>query len=243
MVREQETRMNETSAKFLPHGVEVTETSTRTGVKSTKLVDYNSFFEAVNKNIILQTGLIPPGTRYFSRYHGEVIALMEEAPRIEEMTFHDRRGDDKGNITARIPVPGILIGVRLNEGHGIVKANVWALKTAIKTIDDPIYHCPLGNTYMGRENQNFCWGTTTEMWKQIKEPHQLRSLMNIFYTSTFNSDLSPCYKTTADIESGKLETIGDLWRFIKNKEEFPTKLLMEAGTFQSAIKSMEGSRS
>jgi len=232
----------ETSARFLPHGVEVTQQHKESGVKSTKIVDYNSFFEAVNKNIVLQTGLLPLGCRDFSRADGHVIAMLEEPPRIENMEFHNRRSEGENIYKAKLPMPGILIGVKLQEGRGVTQASVWALKTPIKDLDDILYNCPLGNTYAGRGSGsgNFCWGNTTGIWKDIKHVHQLRSMVNIFYTSRFNSDLSPCFNIPASMADENIKSVLDLWKYLNGKKEFPTEILMEACTFKTAIQGMEG---
>lgn len=228
---------NELIVRFLPHAVEVNQEDSK-GIKKTKLVDYLNFFQTINRNIALTTGLMAPGIRYLSRSKGNTYILLEEPPSIRELRVRYSRRNDDGNIyRKKVPMPGLLFGIQIKEGEGLKNISVWALAKPIRELRDPVYCFPLGNSYGA--NGHFCWGSTIEHWNNIKEVFQVRSVLSFMINSIFNEDLGVKINIPEEFAGQLTSKIQDLYSFLANQDEFPAKLLSSCGTVKSCIDYLE----
>ena len=237
--------MKNLEAKFLLEVIELNYVDNKTQIKKTKYIDYESFFQAVNRQIRLKTDLMAPGVRYMSRKNGFTYALIEDCAGKREISFHIRKerrdgSEENKTIKAKLCMPPLLVAVKLKEGHGIQDTKVFALKEPIKSMDDPVYKFPFGNAY---DDGRFCWGTALSFLSKIKKISQLRSLFSVIYGYTFNDDLGVLFQPTEEMVKevkSEVDRTKQLWQYLKGKKEFPYECLIKTSTVDRVRQILEG---
>jgi len=130
----------------------------------------------------LDTGILPPATRYFSRGSGAVTMVLEVRPHVRPITTTN------GGEMAVVPFPALLFKLVLAENasaaYDVRSVRVVAYKDPALTPGSQLYRFPYGNVY---DDGRICWGSIGV--PQVKEIVNASAICELFLTSMFNGHL------------------------------------------------------
>lgn len=120
-----------------------------------------------------------------------------------------------------VPYPGLVF----IEAKGSL--TVFAVKGDQRpTLDTPLYQPPFWN--VSHHSGSVCTGNCKRPDKDASIPERIEVWKSVWFKSLFSHALSEQYGKT---------TLGELWQGLDNKNEFPEKILQDAGqTLRSVLK-------
>lgn len=195
-----------------------------------KNIGVNDFRTRISKTSSLDSGLLPPGTRYYKKSNRRELVVMESPEAIFDVTFQDNEDEEEEHF--RIPVPRSLWMIYLEEKNGkktYAEGFLFALREPLLSGNTMLYRFPFSNVL-----DWICWGDNKlPEWNSLIG---LYSLPSIFYSGKFNHDLDgDKYKPLiVDYEEIRGSTLS-LFRYLNGEKSFPYSCLKEDATFNNVL--------
>lgn len=184
-----------------------------------KTVMMNDLLTQLTARSKFETGLLPFGTKFFSGSAAKYSVLIEIPPRVRDMKLNTIESDGNEKITHKnIAFPACAFFIKV-ENKVPVKTLLFSLKNPIQTMADELFRFPFCNVY--NDDERICWGSA-ELPK-INKVFELSSVLNAFFTSTFNGDLGGLSRFTSP--NVKTTCFWSLIKYLEKKTEFETSLL------------------
>ena len=203
-------------------------TQVKRGKKNiTKNISINDFIDAFKGNIVLRTGIMSPGVKYYSKSGNKEIIVVESPPKMRKLKnvrFKSSRVD--------VPTPPTLFFFILVNGK-LSSSRCYCIKTPMISEDQPLYYFPLGNM-----SSTICWGGANRQMSQYKITlSNVNGLVEAFYSSSFNTDLDSGRRLTKNgrIAVGGGANSASLLRYLRGKKKFPMDFLLKAGESPKSI--------
>jgi len=245
--------------------IEITKSGARiesvslTGGKNVKTVAVADLASVFAKNTVLDTGLLPTldGVAYYGQHSDKELVVYTGAPRVRELTFHVRRGEerDRGQKTFQVPVPRtyLFMALQANRETGtkkIVGTNMYAASNVVRNKTSQLLAFPFCNVY---ENRNICWGANT--LSPIRELYGVQHYYDLFWSSPFNGDLErnivpqfhydPSNGQPVSRDTGRAKSVTDTlsyfqWANLAKASQFDASSLPAAGSFNEAVARIVG---
>ena len=139
-------------------------------------------------------------------------------------------------FAGNIPICKTLIYAKLNkETRGDLMSSAQIYFYGLKSdqdysIDKTVYNYPYLNVFT---QNNICWGSTKpSLGKNINDPLPVKNLLNLYFESNFNLDLSPRFNDTEVDKDSSLKKIKEenrtlkYLKTIKDEKTYPDKYLI-----------------
>lgn len=151
-------------------------------VRTVALSDWLETLAARNP---IQSGILPRGTRLFSRKDGQTIVVVEQEPAVRRVEWNLDKTE--GNFW-RLAFPYVEFVFTLVENGAIVQTEVFYRNSPIRSMDDELCWPNLGNIYSN--NCRICTDGM-EMDGNLALPlaTRLENFITAFWASRFNGDL------------------------------------------------------
>ena len=197
-----------------------------------KNISVKELIGALSCDVVFRTGIMSPGIRYYSRRGDREFIVVETPPKIRQI--RNERFKD-GRVT--VPTPPTVFFFILRGGR-LMSSKCYCIKKPLSKNNQTLYHFPLGNMSRGE----ICWGgARKQIAKYDLTLSNINTLVEVFYSSSFNNDLS----MQLSIEGRRIvgcESPAAVLRYLEGKKEFPMKILhKEMTTARGIISSFERS--
>lgn len=195
--------------------------------KKVKTVSLEDLIGSLSQNHDVEIGPLPLGVRYFKGGKMDYTIAIEMPPMVDKSKVSMRSNTRSGRSrkTWKLPFPISLFIFRV-VGKKVLWTRLCALKRPFFTFEDIAYRFPYGNVY---SHFGVCWGGVKKLGlSSINSYNDLTTIINAFYTTGFNGDLTNdpfCYNTT--------KYGNNFWAFVeemKNKSAFPADALVATKT-------------
>ena len=196
------------------------------GTMRKKHVNFEDIQEIFQKNITINTGILPKDCVFFEQSDGKTVVILQKDPQIYNIKYH-KRGDSEVN-TFKIPMPYCFFGLVIADKK-IQKSLLVCSKMPLLKMDCEIFQFPLGNVFTDTGEWKICWGRTA--MPNIPSPRFAAGIPNLFFSSPFNEDL------TGNTFVGYSEGY-DMNAFLEDlngAEFFPIEKLKPLGTFRDLL--------
>lgn len=206
------------------------------GVIKEKCIHTDDLSAILAKQHTMNTGILPPNTRYFQGNNTNYIIAIEAPAKMRRFLLHSNTqqremGDKYKPKQLNIPFPHCLFTFKISNK---ILSDTWVhcLESRLLSPNDILKTFPFGNVY---DNGSVCWGQIA--YNDINSPIDLIAKISMFFDAPFNGDLTD--RSTFNKKDG-LNNFWELVDYLKDKEKFPTNLLKNYKTFQQHIKSLGG---
>lgn len=199
------------------------------GASIGKLVDPEDFGLALARQTRLDTGLLPPNTRYYSRTDSREILVFELPPVIKTLTFTPAQ-------QFQVPLPRLvfILDIAVNSTvKSLVNTFVFSLKLPLLEPATMLYRFPFGNVY---GDGHICWGSVRI--PPYKSLISFSAVSELMLSSVFNGDLDrDRYHAFTDEENNiSVSTGARLMRYLNGKNDFPVDILVEENSFEELLR-------
>lgn len=195
-----------------------------------KIVDLDDFALTLAKQVKVDTGLLPHGTRFY-RKSGKVEYLVLEVP------FHIRDFFTKDDHSYIVPMPPTLHILRLDLSEGDVrtlsKSMCFSIKEPVTSLNSLLYTFPYGNV---SGSGDVCWGGVRV--PSFASLSQFQVVPELLFSSKFNGDLDfgTFQSFTTPAPESKIITRGSqLAVHLHKVPQFPRHILTQSLTLAQAI--------
>ena len=214
-----------------PVTVELKEDSIKVSFKEggrnvTKSVAAEDFIAAIQKDIVLRTGIQARGVREYLISGHKMVITLEVPPRVRKIKFHDK--ETRTSHEYKIPFPSLAFIFEMHHGH-LHQSWCFATKEPLWKPSVELFLFPYGNVH---PDGKICWGHGICNPDQEYSAANVSSLVDAFIKATFNTDLS------RDIflpPSPKITTTHQLIKSLNETLEFPFDILKAISSYETKI--------
>ena len=195
------------------------------GFISNKVVSLDDFANAFSmSNESLDLPLFPKGFRkYKTRGERTLVAFEVPATIINEVYWRNSEGETE--TYNNIPIPNsvwlVSLNILPNKKYSINKVNVVATNfLGLVSEDSPMYYWPFPNHTI---SYGVCWGNDPN-YSNLKDGcflNELHSLVNIYFSAAFNSDLGYRF-----LDPDSEFSSGNIFQCMEGKTNFADKYLV-----------------
>lgn len=149
-----------------------------------KQVSAKDYLEQLERNLSVDTGILPRNCIYMRRERASVY-VMEIPARVIPIVY--MMGTEKTDLIISIPFTQFYI--RINQQEAIEYMFMTVTKKPIKSMADKVFTAPYPNIH-GCGSSNVCTGSMS-ITSDAPMNQKLERLTSMFFESGFNSDLTP----------------------------------------------------
>ena len=196
------------------------------GRNVTKSVAVEDFIAAIQKDMVLRTGIQSRGVREFLISGNRMVIALEVPPRIRDIKFHDKNTDS--NFNYKIPFPALVF---IFEMQNKVLSQSWcfAAKEPLWKPSIDLFLFPYGNVH---PDGKICWGSGNDNGRQEYTAANVSSLVDKFIKAPFNTDLS---QGVFVAPSAKIKTTHQLMESLNGTFEFPFDILKTISSYEAKV--------
>lgn len=191
------------------------------GKRVARNINVEDFRNAFAGNLVLRTGIMSPGIRYYSKKGDKEYIVVECPPKVRQTRCKRYK---EGTIN--LPMPPTVFFFVITNGK-LTSSKCFCIKKPIGESGQKLYHFPFGNTY---NSGKICWGHSRKSFKGNLSLSNIASLIDIFFSSGFNNDLESRLTTEAWKKIGVYNSAVATVRYFDGKKDFPVKFLLETGS-------------
>lgn len=151
-----------------------------------KKVKFSEFIENLKSLKPVSTGIIPYGCILYSKTLDVSSFVYEETPSIKMLNWFSASG--RNSTCYPISLPFIYWFIRIN-GSRISSVKTRSSLTPVRELDSSLRNSCLPNFYDGGEGE-MCRGSTEQSSVDISDRSFLKNIVNNFWSSNWNGDLS-----------------------------------------------------
>lgn len=214
-----------------PVSIELSEDNIKVSFKEggrnvTKSVAVEDFIAAIQKDMVLRTGIQARGIREFLISGERMVITLEVPPRIRNIKFHDQDTGKTQNY--KIPFPALVFIFEMAHKH---LRQTWCFATKEPLWKPSVELClfPFGNVH---PDGKVCWGDGLVNLDGEYSAANVSCLVDAFIKAPFNTDLS------RDIflpPSPKVKTTQQLIKSLDGTFEFPFDILKAISSYETKI--------
>lgn len=201
------------------------------------VTDLEQLLSQQQEDVIIQINtseeLLPQNTRFYSTKGRDKVIVVEQMPMVRNIFF--------GSIGYQVAFPFVIFVIKLESGQ-FKQVHLFYRNSPLRSIEDELYNPNLTNIYPDQNNL-VCWGKTTSLPKGTDTFQQVNEVIELFWSSRFNTDLNQSfnYYSQKDSSLGSFEA----WETASKKNaRFPLtikwkkaitleRLLLELGCFHN----------
>lgn len=176
-----------------------------------KEIPVDQFMVHIEKNLSVDTGILPKGCVYFRRHEDNICYMIEVPATLCQVKYAN---DGKvNNYVISIPFTQFYINMKTSGSFGNMYMTV--TKAPVRKLDDKLFIAPYLNLY-SQGKDKICTGNM-----RVREDgtvaEKINGLVSAFFEAESNNDLTPCipkgFKTSQD----------NFPRFYKEWDEYTKK--------------------
>jgi len=196
------------------------------GRTATKNVAVEDFIAAIQKDMVLRTGIQARGVREFLISGNRMVITLEVPPRIRDIVFHDR--DVGAKLKYKIPFPALVF---IFEMHNKILHESWcfATKEPLWKPSVELHLFPFGNVH---PDGKICWGSGNIKSDEEYSAANVSTLVEKFIKAPFNTDLS---QNIFLPPRPQIKTTHDLIKSLHDTFEFPFDILKAISSYEAKV--------
>ena len=182
------------------------------------------FLENIKHQLSMQieykTGVLPKGCLSYRSTRELEVYVIELPPKVLSIKFKQvrRKETEEQPEVYRLSLPFVqmYVGIQKNSG-GIQDVRLSCTKLPVQNETDPVFVLPLPNQYSGG-HENVCTGDI-RIPQDLPISSKVKKLVEDFFTSGFNTDLSTTYPDELRYKVNETVTLLGIAGWAKNTEE------------------------
>lgn len=193
-----------------------------------KTISLQSLADALITDFKLDSGMLPPGCRRYVRGDKNDYILVEFPEQKHEVKY--------GDHTYKAVVPWTIFAITLERRPGEIRQprdiRIYAAKGPIVDDNTQLFFFPFSNVYY---DDRVCWGSGRDPFgMQYKSLLGISGILELFYSSKFNSDLDGGRYTSirvlkadlrGELKPTQISGTANLFEHLATVDKFPVEVL------------------
>jgi len=195
------------------------------GVEIVKNVSVPDLISAIEKDIVIRTGLLGTGVREYTLKGHKAFFTVEFPPKVRPLLYIKSNGE---KLNFKVPWPALLFIFYLSNGKA-QSSSCFATKEPLWNPRVNLFMFPFGNA---DRDGRICWGHGGSPKEEFYSAN-ITNLGRMFIESPFNNHLSNgIFKSPRGVN---IERAVELLRYLDGKDKFPFDILRLCNTYEEVI--------